>query len=131
MTDTKPMDQGQPFDLERSWRAQGTLKDYIEGKYVDRKAAEVGLKLDQDKPRFGLVPAKALTEVTKVLTYGARKYSAENWRHVDMARYFDASQRHLWAYKGGQELDPESGMNHLAHAICSLMFMLQMDLEKA
>lgn len=90
-----------------------------------------GIKFDSEKPRMDLIPPKGLIETAKVLGYGARKYSADNWRQVDGKdwRYFGAAQRHLWAYHSGQKFDPETGINHLAHAICSLMFLLELDLE--
>lgn len=106
-----------------------TLADLIEQKQM---AMAEGRKYDSDKPRIGLVPPKSLIEVAKVLTYGAKKYSAENWRQVEGKewRYFDAAQRHLWQYHSGQVVDSETNINHLAHAICSLMFLLELDLEK-
>jgi hypothetical protein len=90
---------------------------------------EEGLKYDSGKPEYGLLPPLALEEVAKVLTVGAQKYSRENWRFVDDGprRYFDALQRHVWAWKRGETLDPETGLSHLAHAGCCLMFLLELD----
>lgn len=86
---------------------------------------EVGQKHDEGKPQYHLLPPKALEDVIKVLTYGAKKYSPEGWRNVSNGRerYFDAANRHLWAWKAGEELDPESGLPHLAHAMANLMFL--------
>jgi hypothetical protein len=88
-----------------------------------------GRKFDGGKLQYGLVPPLALRETVKVLTFGAEKYEPDNWRRVPDGprRYFDAAQRHLWAYKEGEVIDPESGVNHIAHAICCLMFMLDLD----
>lgn len=88
-----------------------------------------GVKYDGDKPRMSLVPPKAILEVAKVLTYGAKKYSAENWRKVPEAhqRYLDAALRHINQYHQGQIIDNETGINHLAHAICSLLFIVELD----
>jgi len=87
-----------------------------------------GVKYDDDKPRFDLIPPIALAQVVDVLTHGAQKYAPENWRYVQDAeqRYFAAAQRHLWAHKRGELNDPETGLPHLAHATCCLMFMLEM-----
>ena len=75
---------------------------------------------------------EALEEVVKVLTHGAQKYSPDNWKHVDnmQERYFNASQRHAWAYKRGEIRDGESGHHHLAHAICNMMFILQYEIDE-
>jgi hypothetical protein len=65
-----------------------------------------------------------------ILTIGAQKYAAENWRKVPdgKRRYFAALQRHLWAWKRGQKFDPETGRHHLAHAACNLFFLHELDL---
>lgn len=88
-----------------------------------------GRKFDGGKLQYGLLPVLALEQVVKVLTYGAEKYEPDNWKRVPDShrRYFDAAQRHIWAYKAGEMVDPESGVNHLAHAVCCLMFMLDRD----
>jgi hypothetical protein len=86
-----------------------------------------GIKFDAGKPEYGLVPAYALEEVAKVLTYGAQKYRPNNWRSLSTPhkRYFDAAQRHTWAIARGDVNDPESGLPHAAHAIACLMFLLE------
>lgn len=106
-------------------------------------SGSLGRKYDEGKPMYNLLPADALEEVVKVLTAGAIKYNEpidqENWRYVDNpdARYFAASQRHQWAHKRGELMDngtpekPGTKCYHLACAITSLMFMLQLEIEKA
>ncbi len=90
-----------------------------------------GKKDDDGKLRYDLVPWAALDEVVRVLGHGARKYGDENWRRVKRLedRYPAAALRHLSAYLQGETNDRESGMNHLAHAVCSLMFVLATDKE--
>lgn len=87
-----------------------------------------GHKYDGNKPQFRLVPPKALQEVAEVLTFGAKKYSPDNWKYVDKAteRYLDATLRHINAVQRGEVLDPESGNHHYAHAVCSLLFLLEL-----
>jgi hypothetical protein len=90
---------------------------------------EIGKKYDNQKPDYSLVPPYALDDVVKVLTYGANKYSANNWAILPNAksRYFAASMRHLWAWLRGEKTDPETGISHLAHAACSIMFILELE----
>lgn len=92
---------------------------------------EQGIKFDSNKPEYGLVPANALHEIVKVLTYGAQKYSRENWRQVPERerRYFDAMMRHLWAVRRGELVDDETGISHYAHAGCCLLYLLEMELD--
>ncbi len=108
-----------------------TLNDYFKEKGITSDAPEEGRKYDNGKPRYGLLKPDSLEEMVKVLTYGANKYSVDNWKHVDdlTNRYFDAAQRHIWAYRRGEMRDPESGLHHLAHAMCSLMFILETTLN--
>jgi hypothetical protein len=90
-----------------------------------------GRKFDGGKPQYGLLPPLALRATVDVLTFGAAKYEPDNWKHVpdSKRRYFDALQRHLWAYKEGEVIDPESSMHHLAHAMCCLMFLYEHDVK--
>lgn len=94
-----------------------------------------GLKLDAGKLRMDLLPPRALESVAAVLTYGAAKYAEENWRKVENAgsRYTAAALRHTAATMGPNpvDMDPESGLPHVAHAICCLMFKLELELESA
>ena len=89
-----------------------------------------GMKFDGEKPDYSLVPFGALDEVVKVLTYGAKKYDRFNWEKVEDIRYQAAALRHISAYMQGEKYDPETGINHMAHAICSLLFLTQFDLDK-
>lgn len=92
-----------------------------------------GIKYDGEKPKMHLLPPKAITEVAKVLTFGAQKYDEENWRKLDnlQARYSSGALRHIFAHLDGESLDPESGLSHLAHAICCLIFKLEIELEES
>lgn len=85
-----------------------------------------GVKFDSGKPMPRLLPPSALLAIARVLTFGAKKYSPDNWKHVAGAkdRYLDAMLRHILAYNSGEVNDPESGENHLAHAGCCLLFLL-------
>jgi hypothetical protein len=102
------------------------MRDLIE---ASKTATTGGRKFDGNKPQYGLLPPKALKETVKVLTLGAQKYEPDNWKNVPDAqnRYFDALQRHLWDWKSGEKHDPETGINHLAHACCNILFLLERD----
>ncbi len=96
----------------------GEDTEYIEG------PAMRATKYDESKPMYSFLPAEALEGAAKVFMYGAKKYDAHNWRGgMKWLRMWDAVQRHLWAWKEGEELDPESGLPHLDHAMCGLMML--------
>ncbi len=88
-----------------------------------------GLKYDNDKLRWDLMPFDVLEEVVRVLEHGSQKYSDDNWKKVDnhRPRYFSACLRHVLAWWQGEQDDKESGLPHLAHAICCLIFLLWKD----
>lgn len=89
------------------------------------REAEPGLKFDGEKTCLDLFPFEALEEISKVLTYGAKKYAAHNWRlGMSWSRYYAACLRHLNAWNSGQDIDPESGLSHLAHAGCCMAFLI-------
>jgi len=96
---------------------------------ASQTATTGGRKFDGGKPQYGLLPPNALKATVEILTFGAQKYEPNNWKHVpdSKRRYFDAAQRHLWDWKNGEQNDPESGKNHLAHALCCLMFLYEHD----
>lgn len=89
-----------------------------------------GVKHDSGKPRWDLVPMRAVQAIADVLAHGARKYGANNWQGLEdfEARYYAAALRHLTAWRGGEHTDPESGLPHLAHAACSVVFLLSRSL---
>ena len=89
-----------------------------------------GRKYDGDKAKLYLLPPKSILEVGKVLTYGAEKYDPENWRKVDdlQNRYTSAALRHIFAHIDGEADDQETGLSHLAHAMCCLLFKLEDEL---
>ena len=71
-----------------------------------------------------VVAVLAVEGLAEVLTFGAQKYQSRNWeRGMSWGRCFGALMRHLWAWWGGQPRDPETGMSHLYHAACCLMFL--------
>lgn len=86
-----------------------------------------GQKFDDGKTQYHLMPLTALEQTNRVLMHGANKYGANNWQHVQGAeeRYYNAALRHMFAWQAGEKVDPESGISHLAHAICSLMFLIE------
>ena len=76
-----------------------------------------GVKYDEGKLRYDLIPADALAELAAACTMGAKKYEDNNWRKgISWSRPFAALMRHAWSWFRGEDIDPESGLSHLAHA---------------
>jgi hypothetical protein len=89
----------------------------------------VGTKYDQGKPRWHLVPPE-FEEVVKVLTYGAAKYEERNWeRGISYNRIISSTFRHIFSWIKGERDDPETGLHHLAHATCNVLFLLTYEMR--
>lgn len=87
------------------------------------------VKADSEKPRMHLVPPKALLEIAKVLTFGAKKYADYNYRlgdGLDWTRVSNALDRHHKAWLSGADNDPETGISHLAHVGACVMMLLDL-----
>lgn len=86
-----------------------------------------GTKYDDGKPDLSLLSSVWLLGVGAVLSFGKKKYSAHNWRNgLQQSRLIAAAMRHIVAFNDGEDLDPETGLPHLHHASCCLMFASEM-----
>jgi len=94
----------------------------------NKTVTEVGIKFDESKPDYSLIPPFALDEFVKVLTHGKHKYDRDNWKKLEDGknRYFAAMMRHSWALRRGEELDPDSGLHHTAHIMCCAAFLYEL-----
>jgi len=87
---------------------------------------ETGIKHDKGKPRMELIPREGLIQLSRVLEFGANKYDDHNWRKgMAWSKLIGATLRHLHAFNDGIDTDDESGISHIAHAVCNLMFLLE------
>lgn len=84
------------------------------------------VKHDDGKADWSLVPFESLEGMVKVLEFGAQKYAGWNWTTnggFSYMRVFRSCLRHLFAWARGEDLDPESGLSHIHHAMCNLLFI--------
>ena len=89
--------------------------------YNDPKGAAGAVKVP-----LGLIPPYAMEQTAWVHKLGAEKYGAWNWRETGVcaSTYVNAILRHLNAWRDGEDLDPESGISHLAHVACSANILM-------
>jgi hypothetical protein len=86
------------------------------------------IKADSGKLQWSLLPFEELKDVVRVLMLGAKKYTPDNWKKCDdVTRYKDALMRHVISYVSGDTTDDESGLSHLAHAVCNCLFLMYFD----
>lgn len=84
------------------------------------------IKFDSNKLDWSLVPFEALEEMVQVLEFGAKKYDRWNWAQsggFKWTRILSSTMRHLFAFARGEDSDPESGLSHISHAQCNLLFL--------
>ena len=109
------------YDIINEW---GTVKANP-GK-VDGEAQ----RFNTGKLRMDLVPISSLNALARVLTYGAQKYDSDNWRRgFNYSVPYACLMRHLTAWQDGEDLDPESGLSHLDHAIANLAMLIEFERE--
>lgn len=83
-------------------------------------------KFDAGKPPIELVPPEVIVAMAEVLSFGAAKYGPWNWRRqpfVACTRIYGGVQRHLLAWARGEDIDKESGKEHLVHALTGLAML--------
>ena len=88
-------------------------------------------KFDGKKNRLELIEPDFILGLGRVLSFGADKYEAHNWKKAtseeDQERIKGAMLRHMMAYISGEKIDPETGESHLHHISCNSMFLNYFD----
>ena len=72
-------------------------------------------KKSEGKPNMNKLYGSFLREMARGFDYGDNKYGKNNW-HVygDPTELISASQRHIYQFSDGEEIDIDSGLSHLA-----------------
>lgn len=114
----------------KKWK-QETI-NYKEKELMEQRKQEAGLKYDLGKPQLSLLPYASLAQIAEVLEFGAKKYGRDNWKGgMTWSRLADGVLRHMFAWVTGHRKDPETGLSHLAHAGCGILFLLSYEQTKA
>lgn len=86
--------------------------------------ANGGRKNDGGKPLLSLVSMPAVFGLADVLTFGAKKYAADNWRAgFEWRRVINSLLRHSFEFSHGRDIDAESGLPIIDHVGCCWMFL--------
>lgn len=84
-----------------------------------------GLKYDEGKLRYDLIPHYPIEMLAAVLTFGATKYGDWNWSHgIPYLKLIASCSRHFWSFVSCDDVDKESGLPHLAHLMCNVAMLL-------
>lgn len=91
-----------------------------------KRVRKPGTKYDSGKLRYDLIPISAEVALAEVLTYGAKKYAERDWeKGIAYSRVYAAARRHLAKWWEGVDLDSESKLAHLHHALCNIAFLIE------
>lgn len=104
-----------------SWKPEVEIKEEL----------KEGTKKDDGKVRMDLLPPELLFAVSDILKFGAEKYADRNWeKGMKWGRVYGALMRHMWAWWGGEQNDPETGKSHLWHAATNIAFLIAYEQRK-
>lgn len=115
--------------------------------------SEKAAHYSQGKPPLASLPMEALREMAKVMAYGAKKYTRpgtctckpivdkihapgcpalkmisgrDNWRYgTEWTEFVNSALRHIASFLDGEDVDQESKLLHLAHAMTDIGFVLE------
>lgn len=93
-----------------------------------KKVAEIrGSRFNTGKLRMDLIDPSAMEGLAAVLSRGAEKYTAHNWRQgLPYMEIIASMQRHIMRIAAGEDTDPETGLPHADHVQCNAMFLSNM-----
>lgn len=87
---------------------------------------------DENKPRYDLIPARALRRVAHHFALGAALYGADNWQKgIPRQQVLASAMRHVEAWRCWHEEDgvgdpvQHMGEDHLAAAVWNLLVLMQ------
>lgn len=94
--------------------------------YISTPSEEKGttVRHNQGKPDLSLIPLITLIDEARVWEFGKKKYTAYNWmKGTSWMSVLSCALRHLAKWQAGEDVDEESGLPHLAHAMANLRML--------
>jgi hypothetical protein len=91
---------------------------------INSDAKGSGARYNDGKVDLSLIPLCTLEDEACVWMYGKAKYKAFNWmKGMNWSIPLACALRHLSAWQRGEQIDPESGLPHLAHVMCNIRML--------
>ena len=82
------------------------------------------LRYNQGKVQWSLVDFQSLEPMVRVLEYGCKKYSRDNWKTgMPATQIIESMLRHTFKLLEGELVDEESLIEHIGHIQCNAMFL--------
>lgn len=90
----------------------------------EKKEGVKGKRNNKGKPKWNLLEFKTLEGLIRVLEWGANKYGIDNWKKgLPVTEVLESGLRHQFEFQSGIDIDSETGLHHIDHAICNLYFI--------
>jgi len=81
-------------------------------------------RFNEGKPQWSLMDFESFEPMIRVLEYGSKKYARNNWKKgLPTVEIMDSLMRHIISFLEGEDIDKESGLPHIGHMMCNLMFL--------
>jgi hypothetical protein len=115
-----------PVEETGAEKAKRVLPKYLAAirAVTDEEKEGGGQRDDDGKPRHDLIAPEMFDGVAAVLAFGVKKYGERDWeKGLQWGNTLASTMRHLMAWMRREELDEESGLPHLDHAACNIMFL--------
>lgn len=91
---------------------------------------ELGMRFNEGKLRFDLIPPEWDKVLAGILTFGAKKYAERNWENgLSYTKTVASLRRHLNSFEEGEWTDPESGHPHLGHVAWNALALITFKLR--
>lgn len=88
--------------------------------------ASKGLRYNEGKLRYDLLPPRWMEALAEVMTKGAEKYEPRNWeKGMEWSKCYASLMRHTVAWLKGEDIDPESGLPHMAHTAWNALALVE------
>lgn len=93
---------------------------------MESQNKDKGLRFNEGKTRYDLLPPFAIEQFARVLTEGAKKYAENNWKFgMKWSKVIASMKRHIAAFEKGEDFDSETGLLHMAHVLCNASFLCE------
>jgi len=93
--------------------------------FFNEAAPKEGKKSDSGKPDYALLTRPMLESMIAAFMFGQGRYGRGNFKGgFTNTRLLAAAMRHIMAFNDGEDLDPDSNVSHLGHAMAALAMCL-------
>jgi hypothetical protein len=109
-----------------------TFPDFPELPEVEDETETTPVKEDKSKKsRWDLLPFSALELAAEVMARGCGIHrNNDGWKEVPIDSHFASLMRHISAWRRGDKYDNVTGLHHMSHAACRVLFILALELEQ-